>query len=77
MRLRDPYIEVFVSSQHKGNPYHPGDKELVWNSGLYCETVIKTKEKLFVPDALADDKWKNNPDVKGDCAHMFKLQKHP
>ena len=34
MRLQDPYIEVFVSSKNKNNPYHPGDKELVWNSGL-------------------------------------------
>ena len=66
MRLRDPYIEVFVSSKNKNNPYHPGDKELVWNSGLYFETFIKMKEKLLVPDSLADDKWKENPDVKLD-----------
>lgn len=64
MRLNDPYIEVFVSSGSEGNPYHPGDKEKVWNSGLYCETVIKTQDKLFVPNALTDEKWKNNPDIK-------------
>ncbi|MBF0572349.1 MAG: GAF domain-containing protein, partial [Desulfamplus sp.] len=64
MRLSDPYIEVFTSSKSKGNPYHPGDKEHFLNSGLYCETVIKTNNKLIVPDALADEKWKNNPDVK-------------
>lgn len=64
MRYSDPYIEVFISSQNKDNPYHPGDKEILWGSGLYCETVIKTNNKLHVPDALADDNWKDNPDVK-------------
>ncbi|HNX33022.1 MAG TPA: GAF domain-containing protein [Kiritimatiellia bacterium] len=64
MRLRDADIEVLVSSQSKENPYHPGDKERFQESGLYCETVIRTQDKLLVPDALADDKWKNNPDKK-------------
>jgi hypothetical protein len=64
MRFTDPEIEVFVSSNSEGNPYHPGDKENLHGSGLYCETVIKTKNKLLVPDALADLNWKNNPDVK-------------
>jgi len=63
-RLDDPNIEVFISSKNEGNPYHPGDKEKVWGSGLYCETVIKTKEKLLVPNALADVNWKDNPDIK-------------
>jgi len=64
MRFRDPYIEVFVSSNNDGNPYHVGDKETLIDSGLYCETVIKKLDKLLVPDALADANWKNNPDVK-------------
>ena len=64
MRLNDPDIEVFVSSRSEDNPYHPGDKENLWGSGLYCETVIKTQDKLLVPNALADINWKENPDVK-------------
>lgn len=64
MRLADPDIEVFISSKSEDNPYHSGDKEHFENSGLYCETVIKSKSKLLVPDALADEHWKNNPDVK-------------
>ncbi len=64
MRFTDPHIEVFVSSNSEGNPYHPGDKETLYDSGLYCETVIKAQSKLLVPDALADANWKNNPDVK-------------
>ena len=64
MRFTDPHIEVFVSSNSKENPYHPGDKETLHNSGLYCEKVIKAQDKLLVPDALADANWKNNPDIK-------------
>ncbi len=64
MRLAKSDIEVFVSSQSEGNPYHAGDHENFIGSGLYCETVINTKDKLLVTNALADEKWKNNPDIK-------------
>jgi GAF domain-containing protein len=64
MRLVESDIEVFVSSQSDRNPYHPGDHEHFFGSGLYCETVINTNEKLLVPNALIDEKWKNNPDIK-------------
>jgi hypothetical protein len=64
MRLQEPYIEVFISSRSNGNPYHPGDKEPVWGSGLYCETVIKNRNRLLVPNALKDEDWKENPDIK-------------
>jgi hypothetical protein len=64
MRLNAPQIEVFVSSQSRDNPYHARDAERFDGSGLYCETVIKSNDKLLVADALADDHWKNNPDIK-------------
>jgi len=64
MRLVQSDIEVFISSKSKDNPYKPGDKEHFWNSGLYCETVIRSNEKLLVPNANKLEKWKNNPDVK-------------
>ncbi|MFC1499579.1 GAF domain-containing protein [Candidatus Zixiibacteriota bacterium] len=64
MRITEEDIEVFVTSHTDGNPYHPGDREHLVNSGLYCETVIKNKQSLLVPDALSDPKWKDNPDVK-------------
>jgi GAF domain-containing protein len=64
MRIVDSDIEVFVSSQTTDNPYHPGEREYLYGSGLYCETVIKTKGKLLVPNALSDEHWKNNPDIK-------------
>ena len=64
MRFSKSDIEVFLASQSAGNPYHPGDREHLWGSGLYCETVIKAKEKLLVPNALVDKEWKKNPDIK-------------
>ncbi len=64
MRRVESDIEVFVSSHSSGNPYTPGDREHFMSSGLYCETVINTNNKLHVPNALTDEHWKNNPDVK-------------
>ncbi|MBN1812515.1 MAG: GAF domain-containing protein, partial [Anaerolineae bacterium] len=55
---------VFVASETEGNPYHPGDKEALMDSGLYCETVIRTKNRLLVPNATTDEEWKDNPDIK-------------
>ncbi|OQA79689.1 MAG: putative sensor histidine kinase pdtaS [bacterium ADurb.Bin243] len=64
MRIVDSDISVFLSGKTENNPYKPGDKEHLKDSGLYCETVIKTNEMLHVPNALKDEHWKNNPDVK-------------
>jgi transcriptional regulator with GAF, ATPase, and Fis domain len=64
MRLVQSDIEVFVSSKSENNPYQPGDHEHFLGSGLYCETVINTNDKLLIPNALADENWKNNPDIK-------------
>src|SRR5262249_34352892 len=33
-------------------------------SGLYCETVVTKNHELLVPNALLDQAWNNNPDVK-------------
>ena len=63
MKVEPPNIRVFVSSESKGNPYEP-DEIACLNTGLYCETVMKTRQPLLVPDALADDDWKSNPDIK-------------
>jgi GAF domain-containing protein len=66
MRISSSDIEVFVASETKGNPYHPGDKEHLIDSGLYCETVIRTKSRLLVPNATTDEEWKDNPDIELD-----------
>jgi signal transduction histidine kinase len=62
MRVLPEQIEVLVSSHTSGNPYETDEKANL-NTGLYCETVMKTRTMLHVPDALADPRWSNNPDV--------------
>jgi PAS domain S-box-containing protein len=63
MRVEPPNIKVFVSSETKGNPYEREEIASL-NTGLYCETVMKTQQPLLVPDALRDEKWRSNPDIK-------------
>ncbi|MHA1518778.1 MAG: GAF domain-containing protein [Promethearchaeota archaeon] len=61
MRVEPPQIEVFISSKSKKNPYEPGEKAEL--PGLYCNQVIKSREKLLVPNALEDPVWDKNPDI--------------
>ena len=63
MRVESPNIKVFVSSETTGNPYER-DEVASLNTGLYCETVMKTRQPLLVPDALRDEQWQANPDIK-------------
>src|SRR6516164_7249003 len=63
MQVEPPNIKVFVSSESTGNPYEHGELASL-NTGLYCETVMRTRQPLVVPDALADEEWKSNPDIK-------------
>jgi len=64
MKVDPPDIEVFLSSKSKGNPYTVGSSELLLGSGLYCESVVKTKKSLLIPNALKDKEWDKNPDIK-------------
>ncbi|GLR06036.1 sensor domain-containing phosphodiesterase [Vibrio hyugaensis] len=63
MRIHPNHIEVNTASETQNNPYKVGDKEGLGH-GLYCEHVIEHKRELMVPNALLDDEWKNNPDIK-------------
>ena len=63
MKVEPPHIKVFVASHSKGNPYER-DEAACLDTGLYCETVMKTRRVLLVPDALEDEEWKSNPDIK-------------
>jgi PAS domain S-box-containing protein len=62
MKTENEFMEVFISSQSENNPYQVGEKAKWY--GLYCETVIKTQNKLLVPNAIKDKKWDKNPDIK-------------
>jgi PAS domain S-box-containing protein len=64
MRVVDPNIQVLVSSHCADNPYNPGDSEPLEASGAYCERVVRTRERLLVPNALASTEWKDNPDTE-------------
>lgn len=64
MRIEDRFINVLVSNLSKENPYITGQKEFLEESRLYCEHVIKYANKLLVPNALKDEIWKDNPDLK-------------
>lgn len=64
MRIQNEDLEVFVTSKTNGNPYTRGDSEVFDGSGLYCETVIKTRNRLLIPDATQDADWNHNPDIK-------------
>ena len=62
MKVHTSEIEVLISARVPGNPYNPGEKAPL-NTGLYCETVMSTRERLLVPNALKDPKWDHNPDI--------------
>ena len=46
MRINGAYIECLIASRTPGTPYHPGDSEHLFGSGLYCETVINSRNRL-------------------------------
>lgn len=63
MKVGAEQIEVLVSSVTKGNPYSKGE-EADLNTGLYCETVMRQRNRLLVSDARKDLEWAQNPDIK-------------
>ncbi|WP_233262031.1 ATP-binding protein [Vitiosangium sp. GDMCC 1.1324] len=72
MKFDPPELVVFVASESKGNPYERN--ETTCNlTGLYCETVMRTRLPLLVPDALADERWMSNPDVERGMISYFGL----
>ena len=64
MRITGRRIDVFLASNTPGNPFRPGDSELLADSGLYCEAVIRSREELQVPDSDASEQWRANPAAK-------------
>jgi PAS domain S-box-containing protein len=70
MRVDPPQIEVFVSSATGGNPYEQGERADL-NTGLYCETVMKQRSPLLVPDALHDPEWDHNPAIALGMIYYF------
>ncbi len=63
MRVWPEQIEVLISSLSPDNPYEAHEKADL-GTGLYCETVMNTRQPLLVSDALSDPGWADNPDVR-------------
>ena len=72
MKLDTDNIKVFLSSNSNGNPYHQYESEHL-QIGLYCETVVGNRSPLLVPNALSDENWKHNPDVKLNMISYYGL----
>ena len=64
MRVDDDKLAVFVRSETKNNPYKAGDSNVWFDSGLYCETVMRSGKRLIVPNALEDEDWNTCPGVQ-------------
>jgi PAS domain S-box-containing protein len=62
-KIEPPEIVVFVSSESEGNPYSCA-VTVPLETDLYSEAVIKTRQPLLTPDALADEVWRSTPDFK-------------
>lgn len=63
MKLTSTHMEVFMKSSGKDNPYPANGKDTLGH-GLYCETAIGRDKLLYIENALEDENWKDNPDVK-------------
>ena len=58
MRAEPPGIKIFISSSPKRKPCDV----VSLDTGFCCETVMKTRQSLLVPDAREDERWKLYPD---------------
>ena len=63
VKVEPPVAKVLLSSNSTDNPC-PGGFVSPLGSGLYYETVMKTRLPLLVADALQDEGWKHNPDIQ-------------
>jgi PAS domain S-box-containing protein len=60
-RADPPHLRVCVSSESPGNPY-PRDAAAPLDQ-TYCQTVMRTRKPLHVPNALEDARWQLDPKV--------------
>ncbi len=63
-RLDGSEFGVLIASRSAGNPYHGMGKVHLPDTGLYCETTMRNRQMLLIPNALQDEKWRDNPGVK-------------
>lgn len=63
IRIWPEQLEVLLSSLSDGNPHEEHERADL-GTGLYCETVIATRQQLAVPNALEDPEWSHSPEIK-------------
>jgi len=63
MRVWPEQIEVLIASLGADNPYEEHEMADL-GTGLYCETVMATREALKVPNAPVGRHWDHNTDPK-------------
>lgn len=59
-RLDGDLIEIFLSSKGEHNPYPVAVSAKYPGSGWYCEKTLKSRALNMIPNALQDEKWKEN-----------------
>jgi len=57
------HYRIVASSSSMANPF-PVDDTFAMDIGTFCETVIKNREPLLVPNALDDEKWTGAPEIR-------------
>ncbi len=75
MQITEKSMVVFLKSQNEKNPYPVGGSDTLGH-GLYCETVIGEDSELHVPNALENEVWSDNPDVKLNMISYYGLPIH-
>lgn len=76
MRLNPDDLEVCTANS--GQDIYKAEERERLGLGLYCETVVGTRDILNIPDALADAQWKSNPDIpRGMVAYLGMPLKWP
>ncbi len=61
-RLNEETLEIFLTSNTENNIFEK-NHNLKLGLGWYCESVAGSKNELLLPNALKDEKWKDNPSI--------------
>ncbi len=76
MSLTKDEFTIFAKNESSLNPFNVGDTDRCHNSGLYCERVINTNQRLFVNNALESDEWCKNPDIEFNLVNYLGFPLH-
>jgi hypothetical protein len=69
IRIDYPDALIVTASVCEFNPYKKGDRILL--EGHFCDTVIRSRKKLIIGNALKNNRWKYSPSLQtGVIAYM-------